>query len=101
MAIALARRFAGTDSMMRVLTGPVERNNRNIAAARQVIAATVLAVKNAAKAAGTAASTDRPSTRAYAAGVRLCHAAAANPPRNGPTRPATSRTMLKNTPALW
>ena len=64
MAMALARRLTGTDSTMSVLTGPVERNNRNIDAARQLIARTVLEVKKAAKATGTAASAERPRTSA-------------------------------------
>ena len=41
MAIALARRFTGTDSRIRVLIGPVGRKSRNIAEARQLIARTV------------------------------------------------------------
>src|SRR5947209_5260022 len=101
IAMALARRFTGTDSKMRVLTGPVERNKRNMEAAKQLIASAVFEVKNAAKAKGTANSTEMPSTRAYAAGVRLCHAVAAKPPRNVPINPATNKTMPKNKAADW
>ena len=37
IAIALARKFTGTVSRISVFTGPVPRNNRNIAPARQII----------------------------------------------------------------
>src|SRR5436189_2585743 len=58
MAIALARRFTGTDSRIKVLIGPVGRKSRNIAEARQLIARTVFEVRKATKATGTAVSTE-------------------------------------------
>ena len=63
-AMALERRLTGTDSMMRVLTGPVERNNKNMASARQDMARVVLLATNAVTETGTEASTDKPSVQA-------------------------------------
>ena len=60
----LARRFAGAASRMSVLTGPVGRNRKNIAAARNVMDQNVETARNAPNASGTATSTDSPSVQA-------------------------------------
>src|SRR5882724_3378108 len=99
VAIALERRFTGTDSMMSVLTGPVERNNKNMAAARQLIARVVLLATNATTETGAAASTDKPRTQAKPARLRFCHSVAAKPPIRVPSKPATTRTAPKNVAA--
>src|SRR5262245_26639572 len=63
-AIALERRFTGTASIINVFTGPVERNSRNIAVARQAMATPRLETRKAAAEIGTATSTERPSVQA-------------------------------------
>src|SRR3954471_21247395 len=100
IAMALARRLIGTVSMMSVLTGPVDRKMRSIPQARQLIATAVLRVTNAKITTGTAANTDQPRSSAYPAGLRLCHALAANPPRKVPNKPAPAVTAPKNVAAL-
>src|SRR5882757_5052248 len=53
-AMALARRFTGAVSRMSVLTGPVGKNRKNIAAARNVMDQNVEVAVNAPNASGTA-----------------------------------------------
>src|ERR1017187_5637457 len=63
-AMALARRFTGAVSKMSVLTGPVGRNRKNIAAARKAMDQNVETARNAPNASGTAISTESPSVHA-------------------------------------
>src|SRR5262249_44579683 len=99
-AIALARWLIGTVSMMRVLIGPVDRNNRNIARARQAIAMRVPVVRNAASATGTAVSVESPSKNAWPAGLHWAQAVAAKPPAKVPSKPAPAVTAPKKLAAL-
>ena len=48
----------------RVFTGPVGRKSRNIAAARHPMESNLVGTRNAAKASGTATSTESPSVQA-------------------------------------
>ena len=63
-AMALARRFTGAVSRMSVLTGPVDRNRKNIAPARNDMDQNVEPARNAPNASGTEASTESPSVHA-------------------------------------
>ena len=62
MELALSE--GGTDSIRIVLTGPVGRKARNIAAARQAIETDALALRNAAAAATTVSAEDAVSMSA-------------------------------------
>jgi hypothetical protein len=95
IAMALARSDTGTVSTISVLTGPVPRKSRNIAAARPYIRAFSVPPKNAHAAKGTAAKVESPSVSEYAAGLRFRHAVAAKPPAKVLTRPATAVTAPK------
>ncbi len=63
-AIALDRKFTGTVSIMRVLVGPVDKNSRKIAPARNAIARFLSFTRSAATAAGVAAKNDPDNTHA-------------------------------------
>jgi hypothetical protein len=63
-AMALARRFTGAVSKMSVLTGPVDRNRKNIAPARNDMDQNVELTTTAPNASGTATSTESPSVHA-------------------------------------
>ena len=64
MAMALARKFTGTVSRINVFTGPVPKNNRNIAPAKQAIEVIRSGNQKAPNASGTESTTDKPSTQA-------------------------------------
>jgi hypothetical protein len=57
-AMALARRFTGAVSRMSVLTGPVGRNRKNMAAARNDLEQNVELARNAPNASGTLGAWD-------------------------------------------
>src|SRR2546423_9752074 len=99
-AMELARKFTGTDSMIKVLMGPVERNKRKIVMARKDMAAVTVETRRAAKAVGTARSVVPASIQAYPAELRLCHIEAAKPPSRVPTKPATTSTPPKKRAGL-
>ncbi len=63
-AIALERKFSGTVSMISVLTGPVDKNNKNIATAKQLIATFVSGDHSATADTGTANKIEPASTHA-------------------------------------
>src|SRR5258706_16401737 len=96
IAMALARKLSGTDSIISVLTGPVDRNSRNIETARRLMVAAVLVARKAANEVGTEMNTVLASSQAYPAGVRFCQAVAVKPPVSVPTNPATKSTSAKN-----